>query len=86
MAQRSPHIVSHDLHEVEGHTEKDVLPKKVMSKFCRIGDAFDLKSSDSYFLLSIVSCIFEPLEKGTSIKARSFFVCEDSHKKDMSEF
>ena len=28
MARRSPHIVSHDLHEVEGHTEKDVIPKK----------------------------------------------------------
>ena len=59
MARISPHIASHDLHEVEGHTEKDVLPKKVMSKFCRIGDAFDLKSSESYFLLSIVSCIFD---------------------------
>lgn len=59
MARRSPHIVSHDLHEVEGHTEKDVLPKKGMSKFCRIGDAFNLKSSESYFLLSIVSCIFD---------------------------
>ena len=53
MARISPHIASHDLHEVEEHTEKDVLPKKVMSKFCRIGDAFDLKSSESYFLLSI---------------------------------
>lgn len=30
MARRSPHIVSHDLHEVEEHTEKDVIPKKDM--------------------------------------------------------
>ena len=27
VARRSPHIVSHDLHEVEEHTEKDVIPR-----------------------------------------------------------
>ena len=36
MARRSPHIVSHDLHEVEGHTEKDVIPKKDMCEFGRM--------------------------------------------------
>lgn len=36
VARRSPHIASHDLHEVEGHTEKDVLPKKDMCEFGRM--------------------------------------------------
>ena len=36
MARRSPHIASHDLHEVEEHTEKDVIPKKDMYEFGRM--------------------------------------------------
>ena len=36
VAWRSPHIASHDLHEVEEHTEKDVIPKKDMYEFGRM--------------------------------------------------
>lgn len=36
VARRSPHIVSHDLHEVEEHTEKDVIPQKDMYEFGRM--------------------------------------------------
>lgn len=36
VARRSPHIVRHDRHEVEGHTEKDVIPKKDMCEFGRM--------------------------------------------------
>lgn len=51
MARRSPHIVSHDLHEVEEHTEKDVIPKKDMYEFGRIGDAFDFEKQRSILLI-----------------------------------
>lgn len=57
-----------------------------------------MKSSESYFLLSIVSCHFQEGDvnsnhrelyfdiditsrKRNGFDARSFFVCEDSHKK-----
>lgn len=51
MAQRSPHIASHDLHEVEEHTEKDVIPKKDMYEFGRIGDALDSEKQQIILLI-----------------------------------
>ena len=51
MARRSPHIVSHDLHEVEGHTEKDVIPKKDMYEFGRTGDALDFEKQQIILLI-----------------------------------
>lgn len=51
MARRSPHIVSHDLHEVEGHTEKDIIPKKDMYEFGRTGDALDFEKQRIILLI-----------------------------------
>ena len=51
MARRSPHIVSHDLHEVEGHTEKDVIPQKDMYEFGRTGDALDFEKQQIILLI-----------------------------------
>lgn len=51
MARRSPHIASHDLHEVEGHTEKDVTPKKDMYEFGRTGDALDFEKQQIILLI-----------------------------------
>ena len=51
MARISPHIASHDLHEVEEHTEKDVIPKKDMYEFGRIGDALDSEKQQIILLI-----------------------------------
>lgn len=51
MARRSPHIASHDLHEVEGHTEKDVTLKKDMYEFGRTGDALDFEKQQIILLI-----------------------------------
>lgn len=51
MARRSPHIASHDLHEVEGHTEKDVTPKKDMYEFGRTEDALDFEKQQIILLI-----------------------------------
>ena len=43
-------LESHDLHEVEEHTEKDVIPKKICMNLGEQEMPSILKSSKSYFL------------------------------------